>query len=589
VWINRFAPEWNRRAWPKAQHVNTTNCEFWTVCHQLKGMPPETTITIGTKEVAQPGSVSVFWSGTAPWREPKDAQLQFSYRLDDQSWSPFTLESGHAFFTLASGRHHLEVRARDLDYNVDPSPAALDFVVLPPVWRQGWFIALVLVLAGAIVIQSLRVFRERSLLRITNRELAAEIDERGRAEAAARQSEEVYRSFVAASPDGVAVIGSRGSVEYASNRIYELLGTGLKDDAVKTSLLKWLVPEEHERAAADLAAIANGQVINGARYTLVRQDGSRLPIELSAAPVLGTGAPPPRIVAIVRDATGRLRTEEAVQKLTEDLEKRVQTRTADVQRTSDELKNSQRALMNIVEDLNEKTAALANTNNELEAVNKELEAFSYSVSHDLRAPLRGIDGFSQALLEDYRGKLDDEGQHYLRRIRSGAQRMAQLIDDMLNLSRVSRGEMRMEKISLSNLAQEIANDLTRRDPQRKVSFTLAPDMTATGDTRLLRIAMENLLGNAWKFTSKTPEAKIEFGLTLQEERPVHFVRDNGAGFDMTYANRLFGAFQRLHTTEEFPGTGVGLATVQRIIHRHGGRIWAESKVGGGATFFFTLQ
>jgi ligand-binding sensor domain-containing protein/signal transduction histidine kinase len=271
------------------------------------------------------------------------------------------------------------------------------------------------------------------------------------------------------------------------------------------------------------------------------------------------------------------------------LEKLVAERTTELQQKSDELRNSAIALRNLVEDLNEKTVALETTNTKLEAVNKELESFAYSVSHDLRTPLRGIDGFSQALLDDYAGKLDDEGKHYLERIRSGSQRMAQLIDDMLNLSRVTRGEMRLEKVNLSELAQDIVGELARREPERKVNFAIASEVVAAGDARLLRVALDNLLGNAWKFTSKRPEASIEFGRTQQGGHTVYFVRDNGAGFDMQYAARLFGAFQRLHTTEEFPGTGIGLATVQRIIHRHGGRIWAESKVGEGATFYFMLQ
>ena len=263
------------------------------------------------------------------------------------------------------------------------------------------------------------------------------------------------------------------------------------------------------------------------------------------------------------------------------MEKRVQERTAELRKASDELKDSQRALMNLVEDLNEKTAAV-------EAVNKELEAFSYSVSHDLRAPLRGIDGFSQALVEDHGDKLDDEGRHYLQRIRAGAQRMGQLIDDMLNLSRVTRGEMRMERVHLSGLVQEIANDLMRREPERKVRFVITPDVAVTGDARFLRVALENLLSNAWKFTSRRPKATIEFGVTSEDGQRAYFVRDNGAGFNMQYAGKLFGAFQRLHTVEQFPGTGVGLATVQRIIHRHGGRVWAVGENDRGATFFFSL-
>ena len=225
---------------------------------------------------------------------------------------------------------------------------------------------------------------------------------------------------------------------------------------------------------------------------------------------------------------------------------------------------------------------------QLEAANKELETFSYSVSHDLRTPLRSIDGFSQALLEDYTSKLDEQGQHYLQRVRATAQRMGLLIDDMLNLSRVTRGELTMGNVNLSRLAQEIAEELTRREPERKVSFTIAPEAKVIGDVRFLRGVLENLIGNAWKYTSKRQETKIEFGMMEKDGDCVFFVRDNGAGFDMQYAKRLFGVFQRLHTTEEFPGTGVGLATVQRIIHRHGGRVWAESEVDHGATFYFTL-
>ena len=225
---------------------------------------------------------------------------------------------------------------------------------------------------------------------------------------------------------------------------------------------------------------------------------------------------------------------------------------------------------------------------QLEATNKELESFSYSVSHDLRAPLRSIDGFSQALLEDYGDRLDEEGQDYLRRVRLASQRMAQLIDDLLNLSRLTRAEMRREMVDLSALAREIAAELRRSQRQREATFVIAGGLVAEGDGRLLRIALENLLGNAWKFTAGRPHARIEFGATTDHDRPVYFVRDNGAGFDMAYADKLFGAFQRLHAVTEFEGTGIGVATVQRIIHRHGGRIWAEGAVDQGATFYFTL-
>jgi signal transduction histidine kinase/ligand-binding sensor domain-containing protein len=404
LWINRYTLYWVRRAWVKSPAPDPRS-DFRTVRHQFQSQPPNTHITAGPKVVSQPGNIAVLWSGMVPWREEKDSRLQFSFRMDDEPWSTFTSERGHSFFTLRDGQHRLEVRARDADFNVDPTPATLEFVVLPPVWRQSWFIVLMAVLGGLIITQSVRVLLEQARLR----------------------------------------------------------------------------------------------------------------------------------------------------KAHDELEVRVRQRTA-----------------------------------ELEAANRELEAFSYSVSHDLRAPLRSIDGFSKVLLEDYAPKLDDEGRANLNRVRSAAQRMGHLIEDMLKLSRVTRGELRMNPVNLSALVEEIAAELAREEPARKVNLTVAPGIAVVGDGNLLRIALENLLGNAWKFTSRREAAKIEFGVTEQGGQRVFFVRDNGAGFDMTYAGKLFGAFERLHHHDEFPGTGVGLAIVQRVIYRHRGRVWAEATVDGGATFFFTL-
>jgi PAS domain S-box-containing protein len=224
-----------------------------------------------------------------------------------------------------------------------------------------------------------------------------------------------------------------------------------------------------------------------------------------------------------------------------------------------------------------------------EAANRELEAFSYSVAHDLRAPLRGIDGFSQALLEDYSAKLDEDGQRYLGRVRESAQHMAQLIESLLSLARITRSELQRERVDLSDLARTKAERLKASQPDRNVEFLIGKGLTAVGDGSLLDVMLENLLGNAWKFTRNQPKACIEFASTRQNGQAVFLVRDNGAGFDMAYASKLFGVFQRLHTSEEFEGTGIGLATVQRIIRRHDGRIWAEGKVASGATFFFTLN
>ena len=225
---------------------------------------------------------------------------------------------------------------------------------------------------------------------------------------------------------------------------------------------------------------------------------------------------------------------------------------------------------------------------ELESTNKELESFAYSVSHDLRAPLRSIDGFSQAVLEDYGEKLDVEGNDYLQRVRVATQNMGQLIEDLLNLSRITRREMRLGRVDLSALVQRIAAELQQTQPERQVEFVIQEGMDANGDSRLLQVALENLLNNAWKFTSRHPRARIEFGAMQVDGKSAYFVSDDGAGFDMTYAEKLFGAFQRLHSEAEFPGTGIGLATVQRIVHRHGGQVWAEGEVEKGATFYFVL-
>ena len=242
----------------------------------------------------------------------------------------------------------------------------------------------------------------------------------------------------------------------------------------------------------------------------------------------------------------------------------------------------------LAEAFNRMSEDLQKRDVEIAAVNDELEAFNYSVSHDLRAPLRTIDGFSQALLEDYEDKLDDEGKDYLGRTRAASQRMGILIDDLLNLSRVTRGELRHEEVDLTNIARQVIKELEDGDSGRKVNFELAEGAVTMGDPSLLRAVLDNLIGNAWKFTGKHETAKIEFGVVENEGRPAFFVRDDGAGFDMNYAGNLFGAFQRLHGMTEFPGTGIGLATVQRIIHRHGGRVWAESEIEKGATFYFTV-
>jgi signal transduction histidine kinase len=240
------------------------------------------------------------------------------------------------------------------------------------------------------------------------------------------------------------------------------------------------------------------------------------------------------------------------------------------------------------QELEHRNEALRRNTAELLAANTELDAFAYSVSHDLRAPLRSIDGFSQVLLEDYASQLGDAGRDSLQRVRAASQRMATLIDDLLKLARVTRAEMRTEQVDLSGMARDVVAEIRRTSTDRQVEFVIAPGLKAQGDSRLLRVVLDNLLRNGWKYTGKRPQPRVEF--TAQDENGdrVFVIRDNGAGFDMRYADKLFGVFQRLHSAAEFEGTGVGLATVRRIINRHGGRIWAEGAVDQGAAFYFTL-
>ena len=257
----------------------------------------------------------------------------------------------------------------------------------------------------------------------------------------------------------------------------------------------------------------------------------------------------------------------------------IQERDAALQKTQEEIRKLN---LELEQRVVERTT-------QLEAANKELESFAYSVSHDLRAPLRSIDGFSQILLEDFAERLGNEGQRSLTRIRAATQRMGHLIDDLLKLSQVTRAEVKKEHVDLSSLARHVAAEVQEREPERRVAVDIAEGVSVEGDPRLLGVVLENLIGNAFKFTAKKAQPRIEFGVGQNGGEPLYFVRDNGAGFDMTYAGKLFGAFQRLHSAEDFRGTGIGLATVQRIIRRHGGRVWAEAAVDQGATFYFTLQ
>jgi PAS domain S-box-containing protein len=381
-------------------------------------------------------------------------------------------------------------------------------------------------------------------------DIARDITDRREVEQAMRASEAKFRRLLEAAPDGMVIVDEHGRIGLANAQAQKVFG--YTEAELLGQGVEILVPQAQRRTHAEhrrgyFRDARTRPMGAGLDLWGVRKDGAMFPVEISLSPMQTEDGL--LVISAIRDITERRETEARIRALNEDLQRRIA---------------------------------------ELGTLNRELEAFSYSVSHDLRAPLRSIDGFSQALLEDYGHKLDDEGQDHLRRVRAATQRMGELIDDLLTLSRVTRREMRREPVDLSGLAQAIMEQLMKTDPGRDVRVTIAPGLRVEGDPHLLRVALENLLGNAWKFTAKEARAVIDFGATMRDGQPVYVVRDNGVGFDMAYSGKLFGAFQRLHRSSEFPGTGIGLATVQRIIARHGGRVWAEAEVHKGATFHFTL-
>lgn len=325
------------------------------------------------------------------------------------------------------------------------------------------------------------------------------------------------------------------------------------EEAVGQSMLLRIPPHVVHEVPGMLERRRQGESIDNYETERLAKGGKLIPVAVTISPIRDSSGKLIGASTIARNISERKQAEVEIRRLNEDLEQRVADRTA-----------------------------------QLQAANKELEAFSYSVSHDLRAPLRHIDGFSQALLEDYTDQLDDVGKNYLQQVRSASQEMAQLIDDVLQLARVTRSEMRREVVNLSETAHVVTAELERTEPKRKVKVDIEEGLGTHGDKRLLKIILTNLLGNAWKFTSKQAQAQIAFGRERKNGEISYFIRDNGAGFDMAYVGKLFGAFQRLHTAGEFEGTGIGLATVQRIVSRHGGRVWAEGVVDEGATFYFTL-
>jgi len=391
--------------------------------------------------------------------------------------------------------------------------------------------------------------------------LVNDITERKKAETALRESEARYRSVIAAMTEGIVVQDADMQVSAFNDSALEILG--LTEDQLlgRTSMdPRWRsIHEDGSPFPGDThpgpMSLKTGKSYYDVIMGVYRPDGSLVWISINSEPLIREGEEKPSgSVASFTNITERKKAEQELQQYRNHLEFMVSERTV-----------------------------------ALEVANKELEAFSYSVSHDLRSPLRSIDGFSHTLIEDYEEVLDSSGKHLLQRIRGNAQHMGRLIDALLSLSKVTRRDFKPEMVDLSDIVQNTISKYRDEEPGRIVNVEIMPHLKHMADRSLVGIVLENLLGNAWKYTSKNSKPKIEFGADKNGNKTIYFVRDNGVGFDMKYSNKLFGAFQRLHSDDEFEGTGIGLVTVSRIIRRHGGRVWAEASPGKGATFFFTLD
>jgi PAS domain S-box-containing protein len=383
-------------------------------------------------------------------------------------------------------------------------------------------------------------------------QMEEEAAERQRAEEALQASEQHFKALIQNAADVIQLVDAAGVIRYVSPAVSRILGYA-PEELLGRYVPELLHPDEFEFLQQSFSDTLSkpGHAVRIEQH-IRHKDGSWRWVEVTATnlfenPSVGS------MVVNYHDITDRKMAQEEILKLNEVLEERVHLRTL-----------------------------------ELETINKELEAFSYSVSHDLRAPLRAINSFSSILLDKDDPPSADDQIDYLQRVYKAGKRMEQLINDLLDLSRVTRREMYPTQVNLSSMAQSIADDLRRTQSERQVEFLLTPDLMAEADANLLGIVLENLLSNAWKYTSKMPSARIEFGVKQEGDEQVYFVRDNGVGFDMAYAGKLFSPFQRLHREEQFEGTGIGLATVQRIINRHGGRVWVEAAEGEGATFYFLL-
>ncbi|QBQ55841.1 sensor histidine kinase [Nitrosococcus wardiae] len=371
------------------------------------------------------------------------------------------------------------------------------------------------------------------------------------AEKQAQENQQRFRNLCEAAPDGIVLVNPEGAISLVNTQTEKIFG--YPREALLGQPLEKLIPEryrrlqKHYRTTYRQSPSTREMGIGRELYGL-RADGTEFPVEVALSPFVSQGGT--QTIAIIRDITVRKRAEEKIRGLNRSLQHKLQ---------------------------------------ELARANQELEAFSYSVSHDLRAPLRAMRGFSRVLWEDYGEVLDEDGKHYLSRIQGASQRMGLLLDGLLQLSRINRHELDRSKLNLSVLAAEIVNELRQEQPEREVNIDIQPNMIAAADSGLLRICLENLLSNAWKYTREQKYPHVKFTCLEKEGEQIFTISDNGAGFNPNYQSKLFHVFRRLHNEHEFEGLGIGLATVQRVVHRHGGTIWAEGEEGQGASFCFTLS
>ncbi|MHA2425697.1 MAG: PAS domain S-box protein, partial [Candidatus Thorarchaeota archaeon] len=383
-------------------------------------------------------------------------------------------------------------------------------------------------------------------------ELLTTVVERKKTEQAYQVSVRRYRELLTDMSEGIGVVSLDEEFLFVNESFANIVGYTPNEliGADSTSIIH---PEDVAKIRNETEIRKSGES-STYQVRVVRKDGDVRIVRISAIPSRDDNGRIEGTVAIINDITERVKAEREVRQLNEELAQRVEERTA-----------------------------------ELQAANKELESFAYSVSHDLRAPLRSIDGFSNAILEDYYNVVDDTGKDYLTRIQKGARGMSNLIDAILSLSKITRANMDRIDVNLSTLSEEAIIELQATDPEREVMVDIQENIVMRCDKRLMRVVLQNLIGNSWKFTKNRPVSRIDIGLTEMDGKQVFFVKDNGVGFEMGDKEKLFKPFQRLHKADDFEGSGIGLATVQRAIARHGGRIWAESQKGSGTTFFFTLK